>query len=71
MDSELGGLLIAAIISVLLITGLVIGGNMMNAKSCQKLSQKTGMETEYSFIGGCYIKTEKGFIPSDSWRVVD
>lgn len=64
-------LLIICLIAIAIIGGIIGAANIFDSMQCKKLGQETEMETKYSFIGGCYIKTEKGFIPAGAWRVVD
>lgn len=38
---------------------------------CSQLSKGAGVETNYRFMAGCFVRTKEGFIPEENWRFID
>lgn len=39
--------------------------------SCEALPKQYGIETSFTFWGGCAVKTEQGWIPRSAWEQRD
>jgi hypothetical protein len=36
--------------------------------SCWNLGRVSSLQTKYSLINGCFVKTDRGFVPKKNWR---
>lgn len=58
--------LVAVVCSPIFLLGLI-----GDRATCASVSRQTGRPTNYSFMSGCYVKTEYQWVPLSSWRVVE
>lgn len=48
-----------------------LGSYTIGFLECASVASMMKREFDYSFISGCFIKTEKGFIPLETFRSID
>ena len=63
----------------LLILALLVGAAVsilgasywMTKTSCSSYGEMVQKETKFKFLPGCFVKTEKGWVNLDQYRIID
>lgn len=63
-------LLGAILVAVLVVIGLVVGipTYLVDKAQCNRIASDSNINTDYRFIGGCYLEVNGRMIPKDNWR---
>lgn len=52
--------------------GLLFGSIVLfNYRHCQRVDSLLNVETDFAFVGGCYVHDSEGWVPLDRWQVND
>jgi hypothetical protein len=52
--------------------GLCIGGCCLaNYQECRTVHQLTGLPTQWTFWGGCFVTVGDRTVPLDTWRLME
>lgn len=61
--------------TILLIIGIIAVVNIFvgvgGSYECESLGRQMGRSTKFSMINGCFIMTDKGWVPEKNWREVE
>lgn len=58
------------IVAIALTIAAILGGlYLLDAATCDRVSNDAGLESEYRLIGGCYVEHEGRMVPYDRWWV--
>lgn len=64
----LGGYMNDLIAFLGMMLALAVTVSLLHSESCESKFDASGMEHRYEFMGGCQIKVDGVWIPSDNWR---
>lgn len=55
----------------LILIGLILLSYSFESAECYFTSSKMKRDYDYNFFSGCLIKTQKGFIPLENFRLIE